>query len=102
MVENLYAGITVALEGAAMGVPVLSSRTGGVPTYFSDEEIIYAPLGDSAAMREALLASRKRWPSIAEKAREKFLGANYTSQQMMVAYVEATRELLEETDEHRC
>ncbi len=102
MVENLYAGITVALEGAAMGVPVLSSRTGGVPTYFSDDEIIYAPPGDPAAIREALLVSRARWPSIAEKAREKFLGANYTSQQMMVAYVEATRELLEETDEHRC
>ena len=45
MRQNIYSGITVALEAAAMGTPVVSSRTGGVPTYFGEDEVFYSPAG---------------------------------------------------------
>ncbi len=57
MRTNIYSGITVALEATAVGRPVLSSDTGGVPTYFDHDEVLYCPVGDADAMRETVLAT---------------------------------------------
>jgi glycosyltransferase involved in cell wall biosynthesis len=95
MHRNLYSGITVALEAALIGVPILSTRTGGVPTYFDEGEAIFVPVGDASAMREAVLrcdaATRK---STAERAKHRAAVNDYTSRGMMRRYVEHTRKYL--------
>jgi glycosyltransferase involved in cell wall biosynthesis len=52
--ENLHAsGITVLLEATLFGLPVVCTDTGGLRSYFSDDEICFVPVGDPRAMREA-------------------------------------------------
>ncbi len=96
MRQNIYSGITVALEAAAMGTPILSSGTGGVPTYFGEEEVFYSPVGDCQAMRDIVLStdpeSRRRR---AERAQQRFLQRDYSTHGLIARYVEITRELLE-------
>lgn len=94
MFDNLYSGITAALEAAILEKPLVSSRTGGVTTYFSDDEVIYVPVGDPVAMREAVAGSLERARQIAKLAKERFVACDYSSQGMMGRYAEATRELL--------
>jgi glycosyltransferase involved in cell wall biosynthesis len=96
MKENIYSGITVALEAAAMGKAVLSSRTGGVPTYFNDDEVFYVPVGDPLAMREIVLSTtvQSRFER-AEKAHRRFLETDYSTDAMIRRYSELTRDLLE-------
>jgi len=95
MKENIFSGITVALEAVAMGKPVLSSRTGGVPTYFDEDEVFYVPVGDAAAMREVVIstdhASRRQR---AENAQLRFIERDYSSRALVRRYAELTRDLL--------
>jgi glycosyltransferase involved in cell wall biosynthesis len=95
MKKNIFSGITVALEGVAMGKPVLSSRTGGVPTYFEESDVFYVPVGDAAAMREVVIstdhASRRQR---AENARGRFIERDYSSRAFIRRYAEITRDLL--------
>jgi hypothetical protein len=96
MKENIYSGITVALEAVAMGTAVLSSRTGGVPTYFDDDEVFYAPVGDPVAMRDiALSTTVQSRLERAEKAHRRFVEAEYSTDAMIRRYAEITRDLLE-------
>ena len=37
--------------------PFYRSRTGGVPTYFGEDEVFYTPVGDHRAMRDIVLGS---------------------------------------------
>jgi glycosyltransferase involved in cell wall biosynthesis len=95
MRENKFSGITVALEAVAMGKPVLSSRTGGVPTYFKEDELFYAPVGDPVAMREIVLSTnaelrRQR----AENAQRRFIETDYSTRAVVGRYVKLTRDLL--------
>jgi len=54
--ENAHAsGITTLLEAAAAGCPAVASRAGGLDDYFSDEEVLFVPVGDSTALTAALL-----------------------------------------------
>lgn len=54
--ENLHAsGITAIEEAVLAGVPVIASDTGGLRHYFSDKEIRYIPVGDQAALLDALI-----------------------------------------------
>jgi N-acetyl-alpha-D-glucosaminyl L-malate synthase BshA len=63
----------VALEAMACGVPVVATRTGGVPEVVDDGESGYlAAVGDVEAMAEsgiALLTDRERWRSFSAAAR---------------------------------
>jgi glycosyltransferase involved in cell wall biosynthesis len=93
--ENIYAGITVALEAVALGVPVLASRTGGVATYFDEDDLLYAPVADPQALRDILLSSgpesrNKR----AQRAQERFIAADYTTSGLVARYCALTRALL--------
>jgi glycosyltransferase involved in cell wall biosynthesis len=95
MKENIFSGITVALEGVAMGKPLLSSRTGGVPTYFEEDDVFYVPVGDAATMREVIIstdhASRRQR---AERAQSRFIERDYSSRALIRRYAELTRDVL--------
>ena len=95
MKNNLFSGITVAIEAAAIGTPVLASRTGGVPTYFSEDEVIFVPVGDPDAMRQAISAATPlKRRQIAERARLRYESSEYTSRGMAGRYTDFTRALL--------
>jgi glycosyltransferase involved in cell wall biosynthesis len=95
MKENIFSGITVALEAVAMGKPVLSSRTGGVPTYFEEEDVFYVPVGDATAMREVVISTDHASRRLrAESAQSRFIERDYSSRALIRRYAELTRDLL--------
>ena len=52
--ENLHAsGATVLQEAVLAGRPTVCTRTGGLDTYFSDDEIAFVPVNDADAMPRA-------------------------------------------------
>jgi glycosyltransferase involved in cell wall biosynthesis len=95
MKPNVFSGITVALEAAAIGRPVICSATGGIPTYFDDTEVLYVPCGDAEALRAVALNTppieRER---IAERAMARFHRDDYSTRGLMARYAAMTRELL--------
>ena len=96
MTENVYSGITVVCEAAARGVPVVSSDTGGVPTYFNGDEVLYVPPGDAPAMRQAVLArSAESWRLQAEAASARFQTSDYSEHGMARRYIACTKLMLE-------
>jgi glycosyltransferase involved in cell wall biosynthesis len=102
MVTNIYSGITVALEAAAMGRPVLSSYTGGVPTYFDDDQIIYSQPGDPTALRQALLQkTAKQRQEIASRAQQRFLENDYSTCGMIDRYTRLTKEVFRSAEAPR-
>ena len=95
MVENMYSGITVALEAVALGVPVISSRTGGVPTYFSEGEVEFVPPGDPAALREAALTlTYEARKDMVTRAQQRFAREDYTSMALARRYIALSEELM--------
>lgn len=95
MFPNLFSGITVALEAAALGRPVISSATGGVPTYFSGEEVLYVPAGDPAALRQAALEARTpRLAAMAARAQARFAKDGYTTRAVIDRYLALTARVL--------
>jgi glycosyltransferase involved in cell wall biosynthesis len=91
MVENLYSGITVALEAAASGIPVVAARTGGVPTYFGDDEVLFYPPGNPEALRDLLVdCTDDRRLEFAQAAQQRFKTSSYTSRNMIQQYVRLT------------
>jgi glycosyltransferase involved in cell wall biosynthesis len=96
MYRNAYSGITVALEGVAMGKPVVSTRTGGVPTYFDEDEVFYTAVGDHKAMRDTVLGSDACLRAQrAERAQQRFLERDYSTHGLISRYVQLSRDLLE-------
>lgn len=52
--DHLHAsGITVICEAVACGKPVVASRAGGLGHYFTDDHVVYVPVGDASAMASA-------------------------------------------------
>jgi glycosyltransferase involved in cell wall biosynthesis len=95
LVENLYSGITVALEAIALGAPVISSNTGGVPTYFGPDQVIYVPPGDpDALLRAALDTDFDARRAIVARAQRVFVKNDYTSAGHARRYVALSREIL--------
>jgi glycosyltransferase involved in cell wall biosynthesis len=95
MVENIFSGITVALEAVALGKPIVSSRTGGVPTYFGEDEIFYAPVGDPNAMRDVVLATDpKSRMERAQAAQRRFVQQDYSTRAVMARYAAITRRVM--------
>lgn len=95
MKENMFSGITVALEGAGLGVPVLCSRTGGVPTYFDESEVLYAAVGDAEDMRGRILGQMpEARAAMARAAQARFREGDYSTFGMIGRYVKATNRIL--------
>lgn len=95
MHENIFSGITVAIEAAAMEIPLLSTRTGGVPTYFGEDQVLYLPVGDSEAWRSAVKnQSGEERKAMAERARRQFETADYSTRGMIGRYADLTDEIL--------
>ncbi|SON56219.1 Glycosyltransferase [Hartmannibacter diazotrophicus] len=95
MRENKYSGITVALEAAAMGGCVVSSRTGGVPTYFDEGEVLYCRPGDPDDLRNVVVAcTAEKRRAVAEKGRQRFLDSGYCTEDMIRRYHDASLRLL--------
>ncbi|MBU9275991.1 glycosyltransferase [Burkholderia gladioli] len=54
--RNLHAsGITVIQEVVLSGLPVIATDIGGLSAYFSADELRYVPMGEAAALREAIV-----------------------------------------------
>ena len=95
MIDNLYSGITVALEAASMGVPIVSSATGGVPTYFDANEVLYVKPNDAEALRKAVLnCTEKRREELVQHAQRRFLKEDYSTRGMARRYVELSHKIL--------
>jgi len=95
MVENVFSGITVALEAVAVGRPVLCSRTGGVPSYFDEKAAFYTPVGDAAAMRQTVLdATPETVRTRIDAARRTFNERGYSTRAVMARYATISRKLL--------
>lgn len=97
MFDNVFSGITVALEGAAVGKPVICSRTGGVPTYFDEDEVIFVPPGDPTALRDAALSDPAILLSRAVRAQARFVESGYSAAAMMDRYLTLTNQALSRT-----
>ncbi len=95
MRDNIYSGITVALEAMAMGIPVIASRTGGVPTYMAEDEALFVPPGDAAAWKTA---ARSQTPderrAMAERAQARFRRDDYSTLGMMRRYARFSAPLI--------
>lgn len=95
MIENIFSGITSALDAASIGVPIICSRTGGVSTYFDEHEVTYVPVGDSAALREAAAATTPEGRQAqADRAHRRFAGQDYSTRRLSRHYCEISTGLL--------
>lgn len=95
MSTNRFSGITVLLEAAARGKPVIASATGGVDTYLGPGEVLLVPPGEPEALRDAVLSfnDHERF-ALAKAAQERFVKDGYSADGMVARYVESSNRLL--------
>jgi glycosyltransferase involved in cell wall biosynthesis len=97
---NLHiSGITVITEAVLTGVPLVCTDTGGLRSYFSDDEIMYVPPNDPDAMRRAIVqlaADDGLRLSLARKAQERLLKDDLSTRARARRMAELSRELLAE------
>ena len=93
--NNHGAGLTMLLEAAAAGVPIVAARTGFLDEYLPADSVAYVPPSDPRALREALNdvaadpgSARLR----AERALERV--AELTSENAVTARLDIIRRLL--------
>jgi glycosyltransferase involved in cell wall biosynthesis len=96
---NLHAsGITVILEAVGFGLPVICTDTGGLRTYFSDEEIGYVEPRNPKAIREKVeefaADDEIRYRRIA-RAQRKVLHGELTSRAYALRHRQLSESLLE-------
>jgi glycosyltransferase involved in cell wall biosynthesis len=95
MVENIFSGITSALDAVAAGVPLIASQTGGIPTYFTEDEVCFVPVGDVDALRHAVTASSAQERlAKAERASRRFVDRDYSNDGLARRYCDLSRDLL--------
>lgn len=52
-------GITVLQEAALLGLPIISSDTGGLRAYFGDDAVVYIPPSEPASLLQAVQFARR-------------------------------------------
>ncbi|MDR6386317.1 glycosyltransferase family 4 protein [Paraburkholderia caribensis] len=90
-------GITVMLEAAAVGKPMVVTNVGGLQDYFSARAAAYVPPFDADALREALLgliASPDGALQQAQAASMQLVSRDHTTQHYAQQHVNVTRDLL--------
>ena len=95
MFPNNFSGVTVALEAVAMAKPIVCTFTGGVPTYFSADEVFYVDHNNPDMLRDAILQSSfgDRSQKVIS-SRKKFENLRLDTQGLVARYAELTVELL--------
>lgn len=95
MKPNVFSGITVVCEAVAMGTPVVSSRTGGVPTYFAEDEVKYVEPLEPEALRKAVLSTTaEEWNRQAARATVRFEASDYSAKGMADRYLAISHRLV--------
>jgi glycosyltransferase involved in cell wall biosynthesis len=82
-----------------MGAPIVCTDTGGLRSYFSDDEIMYVPPNDAVAMRRAIVqlaADDALRFNMTRKAQERILRDDLSTRARAERMAELSRELLEE------
>ncbi|HEY1997295.1 glycosyltransferase family 4 protein [Paraburkholderia sp.] len=90
-------GITVMLEAAALGKPMVVTEVGALDDYFSRSAAAYVPPFDPLALRKAvdhLVASPHDALRQAQAAAEELLSRDLTTRQFAMQHVRITEELL--------
>lgn len=95
--QNLHAsGITVALETARVGRPIVIANTGGIADYFGPDEVAYFDVGDaedaSRKIRE-LLASPEQSQSLSAAASQRIAASRNDSKSFAERLLRAVGEL---------
>jgi glycosyltransferase involved in cell wall biosynthesis len=96
-------GITVMLEAAAVGKPMVVTNVGGLEDYFSARAAAYVPPFDADALREALLgliASPDQALQQAQAASMQLVSRDHTTQHYAQQHVKLTRDLLRQQAQH--
>ena len=95
MYPNYFSGITVALEAVAMAKPLVCTRTGGIPTYFSDNDVMFVDPNNSEMLKEKILASTidERTSKI-ESSTKRFQALELDTCGLVRRYAEITKEVL--------
>ncbi|KWC41722.1 glycosyl transferase [Burkholderia ubonensis] len=95
---NFHAsGITVMLEAAAVGKPMIVSDVGGLADYFPHDTAAYVPPFDAQAMRQAadgFAADPRRALATAQAAAARLRERDLTTQAFAAQHVRITRDLL--------
>jgi glycosyltransferase involved in cell wall biosynthesis len=98
LLQNLHAsGITAIQEAVLAGVPVIATDVGGLRSYFGDNEIIYVPLGDTAALRDAVTFTVLRGEEsrdMVKRAQARIVNGGVNVQAYIERHVELSEELL--------
>jgi glycosyltransferase involved in cell wall biosynthesis len=90
-------GITVMLEAAALGKPMVVTDVGALQDYFPADEAAYIPPFDPQALRDAadrLAASPAEASRQAQAAAAGLLSRDLTTQQYAMQHVRITRDML--------
>jgi glycosyltransferase involved in cell wall biosynthesis len=90
-------GITVMLEAAAVGKPMVVTNVGGLQDYFSARAAAYVPPFDTDALRNALLGlmtSPEGALQQAQAAATELVSRDHTTQHYAQQHVKITRDLL--------
>ena len=97
--DNLHAsGATVLQEAVLAGRPAVCTRTGGLDTYFSDEEVTFVPVNDADAMRAAvahLAANPAEALAMAVAAQRRMAADQLSSRTFARSHLAISRVLLE-------
>lgn len=90
-------GITVMLEAAAVGKPMVVTRVGALDDYFDADAVSYVEPFDAAQLRaavDALAADPAHALRKAQAACEQLLARDLTTQQFARQHVQLTREMM--------
>jgi glycosyltransferase involved in cell wall biosynthesis len=91
-------GITVMLEAAAVGKPMIVTDVGGLQEYFTASQAAYVPPFDSAALREAaegLVAAPQDAQRQAQATAHQLVSRDLTTQEFARQHVRITQDLLQ-------
>jgi len=90
-------GITVMLEAAALGLPMVATRVGALDDYFDDDAVSYVSPFDPAQLRDAvnaLAAAPSRALQQAQAACRQLRARDLTTQHFARQHAQLTREML--------
>lgn len=95
VIDNLHAsGVTVALEAAALGVPLIIARSGGLEHYLDEESAHFYRVGDIDSLRSAVLElPMSDYIAKSARAQQQLLQLDLTTSGYARRHVELSREL---------